>query len=169
MACPDSSHFWDPPAWSFPKLWQHLETLPLQPTLQPGHAWFGPGIPSVKTFRLILFLMKDSFLPSTLWTRMPSPIHCSSQNCIFGTSLVAQRLRIHLPTQGTRVPSLVWEDPTCRGATKPMCHNYWACALEPASHNYSTCAPRAHAPQQEKPPQWEACTLQWRVAPAQGN
>ena len=22
------------------------------------------------------------------------------------------------------------------GATKPMCHNYWACALEPMSHNY---------------------------------
>ena len=27
---------------------------------------------------------------------------------------------------GTRVWSLVWEDPTCRGATKPVCHNYWA-------------------------------------------
>ena len=26
--------------------------------------------------------------------------------------------------------------------------------------------PRAHAPQQEKPSQWEAHTLQWRVAPA---
>ena len=25
--------------------------------------------------------------------------------------------------------------------------------------------PRAHAPQQEKPPQWEACTPQRRVAP----
>ena len=23
-----------------------------------------------------------------------------------------------------------------RGATKPMPHNYWACALEPVSHNY---------------------------------
>ena len=27
---------------------------------------------------------------------------------------------------GTQVWSLVQEDPTCRGATKPMCHNYWS-------------------------------------------
>ena len=38
--------------------------------------------------------------------------------------------------QGTRVQALVQEDPTCRRATKPVRHNYWACALEPASHNY---------------------------------
>ena len=54
----------------------------------------------------------------------------------WGTSLVAQWLRIRLPTQETRVRALVWEDPTCHGATKPVRHNYWACALEPASHNY---------------------------------
>ncbi|KAJ8785966.1 hypothetical protein J1605_006926 [Eschrichtius robustus] len=41
-----------------------------------------------------------------------------------GTSLVAQWLRIRLPMQGTRVRSLVREDPTCRRATKPLCHNY---------------------------------------------
>ena len=40
------------------------------------------------------------------------------------TSLVAQWLRIHLPMQATQVQSLVREDPTCRGATKPMRHNY---------------------------------------------
>ena len=80
-------------------------------------------------------------------------------------------LRIRLPTQGPWVRSLVGEDPTCRGATKPVHHNYWACALEPASHSYwaytsqllslhttaiEACMPRAHAPQQEKPQQWEA-------------
>ena len=43
-------------------------------------------------------------------------------------SLVAQWLRICLPMQGTRVRALVWEDPTCRGATQPVSHNYWACA-----------------------------------------
>ena len=52
------------------------------------------------------------------------------------TSLVAQWLRICLPMQGTRVRALVQEDPTCCGATKPVHHNYWACALEPVSHNY---------------------------------
>ena len=39
-------------------------------------------------------------------------------------SLVAQWLSIHLPMQGIQVRALVWEDPTCRGATKPMRHNY---------------------------------------------
>ena len=41
-----------------------------------------------------------------------------------GTSLVVQRLRIHLPMQGTRVQSLFQEDPTCRGTTRPVSHNY---------------------------------------------
>ena len=41
-----------------------------------------------------------------------------------GTFLVAQWLRIHLPMQGTWVQSLVLEDPTCHGATKPVRHNY---------------------------------------------
>ena len=86
--------------------------------------------------------------------------------------------------QGTWVRALVREDPTCRGATKPVRHNYWACALQPVSHNYwarvpqllSPCAttteastPRACAPWQERPPQWEAYAPQWRVAPARHN
>ena len=41
-----------------------------------------------------------------------------------GASLVAQWLRIPLSMQGTRVRALVREDPTCRGATKPVHHNY---------------------------------------------
>ena len=60
--------------------------------------------------------------------------------------------------QGTRVLVLVWEDPTCRGATKPVRHNYRACTLEPVSHNYWARAttteahtPRACVLQQEKP------------------
>ena len=39
-------------------------------------------------------------------------------------SLVAQWLRVRLPMQGTWVRALVWEDPTCRGATGPVSHNY---------------------------------------------
>ena len=65
---------------------------------------------------------------------------------IIGTSLVTQWLRIRLPMQGTRVWSLFQEDPACCEATKPVSHNYWACALEPASHNYW-----AHVPQLLKP------------------
>ena len=39
-------------------------------------------------------------------------------------SLVVQWLRIHLPMQETRVRALVREDPTCRGATKSVSHNF---------------------------------------------
>ena len=60
------------------------------------------------------------------------------------TSLVVQWLRILLPAQGTRVQALVQEDPTCCRATKSVCHNYWACALEPVSHNY--WSPHAYSP-----------------------
>ena len=57
--------------------------------------------------------------------------------------------------QETRVQSLVQEDPT-----KPMHHNYWACALEPATANLARL--RACAPQ-EKPPQWEVLVRQPEV------
>ena len=71
--------------------------------------------------------------------------------------------------QGTWVRALVREDPTCRGATKPIGHNYWASALGPASHNYWAHVHRAHALQQEKPLQWEARAPQRRVAPTRLN
>ena len=51
-------------------------------------------------------------------------------------------VRTCLPMPGTQVRALVREDPTCRGATKPMRHNYWACALEPVSHNYWARVPQ---------------------------
>ena len=109
--------------------------------------------------------LKISYLSSRCWILR-----------VYGTSLVAQWLRIRLPVQGTRVWVLLWEDPTCRGGTKPVRHNYWACALEPASHNYW-----AHVLQllksvrlepvlcSEKPPRWEARALQQRVAPVCHN
>ena len=43
---------------------------------------------------------------------------------------MAQWLRIRLPMQGTWVRALVREDPTCRGATKPVRHNYWGRTLQ---------------------------------------
>ena len=48
--------------------------------------------------------------------------------------------------QGTQDWAVVLEDPICRGAAKPVRHNYWACALEPVSHNFW-----AHVPQLLKP------------------
>ena len=52
------------------------------------------------------------------------------------TSLVGQRLRTHLPVQGTLVRSLVQEDPTCLESTMPVHHNYRACAPKPTSCNH---------------------------------
>ena len=91
---------------------------------------------------------------------------------LFRISLVAQWLRICLKIQGKWVRSLVREDPTCWGATKPIHHNYWVCMpqllklalsvahvpqlLSPHAATAQACAPRARVPQQEKPLQWEA-------------
>jgi len=66
--------------------------------------------------------------------------------------LVVQWLRICLPIQGTQIPSLVREDSTCCVATKPMCQNCQACALEPVNH-YWTHVPR------------EACASQLESSP----
>ena len=60
---------------------------------------------------------------------------------------------ICLPTQGKQVQFLVQEDPTCRGATKPMHHNYWS------------PRPRAHASPQKEATAWEACALQLESSP----
>ena len=78
-----------------------------------------------------------------------------------GTSLVVQWLRIRLPMQGTRVRSLVREDPTCCRATKPVHPQLLSlCSrarepqlLSPRATTNEACVPRAHVPQQEKPPQ----------------
>ena len=49
--------------------------------------------------------------------------------------LVARWSRIPPPMQETQVWFLVWEDPTCSRVTKPVCHNYWACAPESRSRS----------------------------------
>ena len=78
-----------------------------------------------------------------------------------GAFPVTQWQRTCLPRQETQVRSLIWEEPTRLRATKPMCHNYQACALKPRSCNYQAhmplllklANPRAHAPQRAKPRQ----------------
>ena len=57
---------------------------------------------------------------------------------------MVQWLRICLPMQGTRVRALVWEDPTCCGATRPVSHNYWACVS-------GACAPNKRGRDSERP------------------
>ena len=67
--------------------------------------------------------------------------------------------RTCLPGQGTRVWPLVQEEPTCRGATKPVRHN-WAWALESASCNHQAHRSLESMPcnrrtqHNEKPTRW---------------
>ena len=100
---------------------------------------------------------------ATAWTDLESVIlreikthiswrhFCVASKSCSRASLGAQWERILLPTQETWVRSLTQDDPTCSRATRPV-HNSWAEALEPAS-----CSYWAHALQQEKPAQWDAC------------
>ena len=55
------------------------------------------------------------------------------------TSLVVQWLGICLLKQQTLVQSLVREDSTWGEATKPVCRDYWACALGLVLHKRSHC------------------------------
>ena len=74
------------------------------------------------------------------WTRLSN---WTELNWKYRTSLVVQWLRIYLALQGTLVQTLVWEHPTCHGATKPVRHNYGVLIsqllkpmrLEPMLHN----------------------------------
>ena len=61
---------------------------------------------------------------------------------------MAQWVRVCLPMQVTQVPSLIRENPTCCRATNP-------CVTTAEAHVL-----RAHAPQQEKPPEWGASVPQ---------
>ena len=107
----------------------------------------------------------------------------------YRTSLVIQW--IWLPMQGGLVSSSLWEDPTCHGATKPVClhciehvleskcvpmsspcattteasdsANHWRHTLGPVSRSHWACVPKACARQKEKPPHQEACPLQPRI------
>ena len=102
----------------------------------------------------------------TFWwtpTKIPEEIPWSKSSR--GISLMVQWLKTCLPMQGTGVRSLVWEDFTCSRATKSVGYNYWAGALEPASCNYWSLHALEPGLQQEKLPQWEACTLRLESSP----
>ena len=114
-----------------------------------------PALPGLSESRhlqcpsLSLLSVLNKFIP--FWNTLCLEILFQLVNPIqtattFWTSLVAHWKEIHLRRRVTRLQSLVQEDFTCHGATEPMRHNYWACAL-----------------QQEKPPQSEACTPKQRV------
>ena len=100
-----------------------------------------------KSISLAAMLRNDEWMNKWMKKRTN---HIKKKNSV-GASLVVQWLRIHLTMQGTLVRSPAQGDPTCRGAAKPTCHNYWACAATPGA-----LVPTACALQQGKPPQWKA-------------
>ena len=42
----------------------------------------------------------------------------------FSGDSVVKKKKAHLPMQEKQVQPLIWEDPMCHRATKPVCHNY---------------------------------------------
>ena len=89
--------------------------------------------------------------PWTLgWISLTQSSKCPNLKTPARVFIVVLCLRISLAMQGTLVPSLVWEDPTClhgdgHGQLSPWPY-YWPCILDPVSWNNW-----AHAPQLLKP------------------
>ena len=74
----------------------------------------------------------------------------------------------------TQVWFLVWEDPTCHGATKPVRHDYWGpCALPPAGHSKRSLRnekPMNHSKERPTPATLrEACWQQQRPSTAENT
>ena len=95
----------------------------------------------------------------SLWDS-PSSALCHQYPISLGASLIVQWLRTCLPMQETWVQILVWKDPTCHGATQPVCYDYWASALK------SLCSSKRclHLPQREK-----VHAQQWRSSIAKNK
>ena len=108
--------------------------------------WGAPGPGSRRSGWGVLapFLYKIFLFCSVLCnTKNASHDFAAFQKHWIRTSLLAQRIRICLPVQGTWVQSLVQEDSTCRRATQPTRRNYCAhapraCALRKRSPHTAT-------------------------------
>ena len=87
--------------------------------------------------------------------KVPPTGGLKKQTC--AAPLVAQWQRTRLNMQEILVWSLIWEDPTWHRAAQARSHNYQAyrTRVQEPQLRKSMC-PRARAPWQEKPPQWEA-------------
>ena len=104
------------------------------------------------------------------WSLWQQRWHCSCHKCLHchtsnttcrSALLVVQGLWVHPPMQATWLWFLVWGDPTCHRAAKPMSLDYWVPVLqlpkpegpEPVLCNKrSPCSP------------WEGCAPPWMNA-----
>ena len=89
--------------------------------------------------------------PSPKVTTILELVYPSQELCV-RAFLVVQWLRICLPMQGTSVQSLVREDSTCLGATKPSRAHPGAVASE--AHEPGACAPQQGSTAERSP--WTA-------------
>ena len=93
------------------------------------------------------------------------------------SSLVVQWIGVLLLMQEPWVWSLIQEDSTCCGATKPMGHNCWACARGPVCCNYwsphiwRTCFPTREATAVTSPQAATGAATTWHNTrkPVQSN
>ena len=89
------------------------------------------------------YLTTDQASPLVKWGSSPLLRDCSVSNKkIVGTSQVVQWFRVCLPMQGTQVLSLVGEDSTCLGATKPRTTTAEAVLCSKRSLQWEACAPQ---------------------------
>ena len=105
--------------------------------------WHQRGMAEFSEMKMFHFLIVTVVKQVTFAQKKKKASTYTLKVCEFWTSVVAQWLRIRLPMQGTRVRSPVQEDPTCRGATKPVRHNYLyspqATTTEPVYNYWSPC------------------------------
>ena len=145
--------------WPCKRVGHNFAIKQLETTLMTIYRWTGKqnmvhpcnGILLNKKKRKEMNLINEHFEKKTSKTSYWMKWHRQKKVCTVydfihtknsRASLVVQWLRIRLPMQETWVPSLVWEDSTCCGATKPVCCNYWACSLEPRSRNKWALVPQ---------------------------
>ena len=148
--------------------------FPQKPKNRPT-IWFSNSIPGCISGTKKTLFQKDTCTPNV----HNSTAHCTEYCILFHTiakiwkqrkysstdshkkernraSLVAQWWRICLSIQGIRVWSLIWENPTCCDTTKLGASTTEPVLLSPGATATEVACPRAHALQQEKPPQWES-------------
>ena len=106
--------------------WRFLKKLKIELPYNPAIPLLGIYLEKTRIQKEPCTTMFNAalFTIARTWKQPKCPLTDEWIKKMWQASLVEQWLRICLPMQGTRVRALVWEDPTCHGATGPVSHNY---------------------------------------------